>query len=212
MSDDGPQFDVRAMVRGLGWDVGLPLVGYYALHLVGVSDLLALLAATGLAAARIVRVAVRQRELNPFATVLLVVFGLGLLLALVSGDARFLLLKNSLVTGSIALVFLLTTLWGTPLSLAASQSFQPARKAEIRREYEADPDVRRGHRISSTVWGGVLLAEASVRIPLIYLLPVDVMVGLSEAMFVATFAGLLAWTVWYVKRGEAAARRSVEPE
>jgi hypothetical protein len=193
----------RLMLRGLAWDVGLPVAGYYALHLAGVSDLVALLVASLLAAVRIVWVAVRERELNPFATVMLVLFGLGLVLALVSGDPRFLLLMNSIVTGAIGLVFLGTTLFGTPLSLAASQSFQPARKAEIRQEYDTDPHVRHGHRLSSTVWGVGLILEALVRVPLVFLLPIDVMVGLGEVLTIATIAGLLAWNVWYVKRAIA---------
>lgn len=194
---------VRLMARGLAWDVGLPVIGYYALHLAGVSDLLALLVATALAAIRILWVAVRDRELNPFATVMLVVFGIGLVLALVSGDARFLLLKNSVVTGALGLVFLGTTLFGTPLTLAASQSFQPARKLEIRQAYDTDPRVRRGHRLCSAVWGVGLLLEALIRVPLVFLLPISVMVGLGEAMTIAVIGGLLAWTIWYVKRAAA---------
>jgi hypothetical protein len=214
VADDVKQLSPRLMMRGLGWDVGLPLVGYYGLHLLGVADWPALLAATAVAAVRIVWVAVRERSLNLFATVMLVVFGLGVLLALVSGDARFLLLKNSIVTGSLGLLFLATAFWGTPLSLAASQSFQPARRAEIRREYDTEPLVRRGHRVSSTVWGAGLLTEALVRVPLVFLLPVSVMVGVGEAMSIATIAGLIGWTVWYVRRAAAAerARSSAEPE
>jgi hypothetical protein len=117
-----------------------------------------------------------------------VVFGLGVLLAFVSGDVRFLLLKNSIVTGTVGLVFLASVLFGRPLSLAASQSFQPGRRAELRQEYDTDPLVRRGHRFSSTVWGVVLLAESLVRVPLVYLLPIDVMVGVGEAMTIAAFA------------------------
>jgi hypothetical protein len=192
------------------------VVGYYALHFLGVADWPALLAATGLAGVRIIWVAIRERSLNLFATVMLIVFGLGVLLAFVSGDARFLLLKNSIVTGSVGLVFLATALWGRPLSLAASESFQPARREEIRREYETDPLVRRGHRVSSTVWGSVLLAESLVRVPLVYLLPVSVMVGIGEAMTVAAFAGLITWNIWYVRRvtarAEADRAGSVEAE
>lgn len=193
----------RSMLRGLAWDVGLPVLGYYALHLAGASDFVALLAATGLAGVRIVWVAVRERALNPFATVMLVVFGIGLVLALVSGDPRFLLLKNSIVTGAIGLVFVGTTLWGTPLTLAASQSFQPARKAELRHEYETNPHVRHGHRLSSTVWGVGLILDALVRVPLVFLLPIDVMVGLGEVMSIAVIGGLLAWNIWYVRRATA---------
>jgi hypothetical protein len=55
------------------------------------------------------------------------------------------------------------------------------------------------------VWGVVLLVEAIVRIPLVYLLPVSVMVGVSEAMSIAAFAGLITWNVWYVRRATARA-------
>ena len=36
----------RTLLRGLAWDVGLPVATYYALHLLGVSDWVALLAST----------------------------------------------------------------------------------------------------------------------------------------------------------------------
>jgi hypothetical protein len=60
--------------------------------------------------------------------------------------------------------------------------------------------VRRGHRLSSAVWGAGLLLESIVRMPLIYLLPIDVMVGVSEAMTIATFAGLITWNARYIRR------------
>jgi hypothetical protein len=211
MTENASPIGARSMLRGLGWDVGVPVVGYYALHLLGVADLPALLVATGLAGLRMVWVAVRDRSLNLFATVMLVVFGIGVLLALVSGDARFLLLKNSIVTGAIGLVFLVSVLLGTPLSLAASQSFQPERRDEIRRAYESEPLARRGHRVSSTVWGLGLLAEALVRVPLVYLLPVSVMVGVGEVLSVAVIGSLVGWNIWYVRR-LGARERLAQPE
>lgn len=196
-------FRPAAILHGLGWDVGLPLVAYYGLHLLGVGDWPALLAATVLAGLRIGWGALRDRRLNPFATVMLVVFGMGVLLALVSGDARFLLLKNSIVTAAVGLVFLATTFLGRPLTLSAAQSFQPDRRDEIEEAYRTTPDVRRGHRICSLVWGSGLVLEALVRVPLVYTLPISVMVGISEAMSVVTFAALIGWTVRYGRRARA---------
>jgi hypothetical protein len=143
-----------------------------------------------------------DHELNLFATVMLVVFGSGLVLAFVSGDPRWLPLRGSIVTGAVGLTFLATTIRGQPLTGAAMQNFEPARAAELAAEYAAEPEVRHGHRLSTTVWGGRLLLESMVRVPLVYLLPVPVMVGVSEAMMLATFAGLMAWNVWYVRRAE----------
>jgi hypothetical protein len=88
MSDDHPRIGPGVMLRGLAWDVGLPLAAYYGLHALGVADWPALLAATAVAGLRIVWVAVRDRRLNAFATIMLVIFGIGLILSFVSGDAR----------------------------------------------------------------------------------------------------------------------------
>jgi hypothetical protein len=204
-ADDAIEFRPGALVRGLALDIGLPLAAYYGLHLLGVADWPALLAASGIAALRIAWDAARRRRLNPFATVMLVVFGIGLALSLVSGDARFLLLKDSITTGAVALVFLATSVRGTPLTLAAMQSFAPHRAAALTAAYRRDPEVRRGVRRTSAVWGFGLLAEALVRVPLVFLLPVSVMVGLSTVLFVAAFACLITWNVWFV----ALARRRI---
>jgi hypothetical protein len=200
-----PHTGLATMIRGLGWDIGLPLVAYYALHFAGVSDWVALLAGTVAAGLRIVVVALRDRSWNLFATVILVSFAIGLALAFAAGDPRFLLLKSSFVTGSVALCFLVTTAIGRPLTLAASQMWNPDHAEAIAASYETDPRVRRGHRICSLVWGFGLLAEALIRVPLIYLLPVSVMAALSEAMAVAAFGLLIVWTLRYIRRLRAAA-------
>jgi hypothetical protein len=174
--------------------------------MLGAGDQAALLTATALAGLRVAWSVVRDRTLNLFATVILVAFGVGTVLTLVSGDTEFLLLENSFTTGEIGLVFLGTVLWGRPLTPAAAESFNPARGAEFREQYRTDPRVRRGHRLSSGVWGAGLLLEALVRVPLVHLLPVSVMVGLGEALVIATLAGITTWNVCYVRH--ARRRRS----
>jgi hypothetical protein len=198
-----PHFSPRLLLRGLAWDIGLPLVAFYGLHLAGASDWVALLTASGAAAARLVWGAVRDRRLNPFAAVMLVVFGVGVALALIGGDPRFLLLKDSVTTAAVGLTFLGTTLFGRPLTFAAMQSFNPGRAAELAERYAGDPRVRHGYRLTSGVWGVGLLVEAAVRVPLIYLLPVSVMVAVSQAMMIVAFVLLIGWTSWYSRRAAA---------
>lgn len=195
----------RAMLRGPAWDVGLPVGAYYLLHLLGASDWAALLASTLLAIARIGWGLIRRRTLNPFATIMLLVFGLGLVLALVSGDPLFLLVKESFVTATVGLAFLVSVLHGRrPMTLAAQQSWYPDRAAEMARRYQVAPEVRRGHRTASMVWGIGLLTEAVLRLPLVHLLPAEVVVGLSTAMLVITMATLITWTNWYARRAGTA--------
>lgn len=72
------------------------------------------------------------------------------------------------------------------------------------------PPVRRTFRVSAVVWGVGLLIEATARIPLIYLLPIDVMVGVSTAMMVTVIVGLSIWNGWYGSRAGPKARAWAE--
>ena len=188
------------MVRGLVLDVGLPLVTYYVLHAAGVSDWFALLAATLAAGARIVLVAVGQRVLNALGLVMLVTFGLGLALTFATGDVRFLVLKDSIGTGVLGLLFLCFALAGHPLTLGAMRSWAPERGAAMAERYRTAPAVRHGHFVASMVWGVGLLAEALVRVLLVLLLPISVVVGLSTALVVVVIGSLMVWTPWYMRR------------
>jgi hypothetical protein len=188
------------MVRGLVLDVGLPLVTYYVLHAAGTSDRVALLAATLAAGTRIVVVAVRRRVLNAFGLVMLVIFGLGLVLTFATGDVRFLVLKDSIGTGVLGLLFLCFAAAGHPLTLAATRTWDPQRAATMAEYHRRVPAVRHGHFVASMVWGIGLLAEALLRVLLVFLLPISVVVGLSSVLVVVVIGSLLAWTLWYMQR------------
>jgi hypothetical protein len=190
----------RTLARGLALDVGLPVVTYYALHAGGAGNRVSLLAATGVAGARIALVAVRQRRLNALGLVMLVVYGLGLALTSATGDVRFLVLKDSVGTGVLGLLFLCFAVAGRPLTLAATQSWGPERAVAMAELHRTVPAVRHGHAVASTVWGVGLLAEALLRVLLVYLLPISVVVGLCTALVVAVLGSLTVWTLWYVRR------------
>ncbi len=199
------------MVRGLVLDVGLPLVTYYVLHAAGVSNWFALLTATLVAGARIVLVAVRQRVLNALGFVMLVIFGLGLVLTFATGDVRFLVLKDSIGTGVLGLLFLCFGLAGHPLTLAAARTWAPDEAAAMSERYRAVPAVRHGHLVVSSVWGVGLLGEALVRVLLVFLLPISVVVGLSTALAVVVIGSLTVWTGWYLRRARRALSAQARP-
>ena len=193
---------MRRMVLGLLLDVAFPVATYYALHLLGATDWVALLAAAGAAVLRILVVAVRHRRLNQFALIMLVVYGLGVLLAFASGDPRTLLLRNSLITACIGAVFLITSAGRRPLTLTALQSFAPARAEALAHQFTHDATARRGFRLAAVVWGCGLLVEAVARIPLVYVLPMPVAVAATEALLLLTIAALAVWTAWYLRRND----------
>ncbi len=192
---------------GLLTDIGLPLLGYYALHFAGASDQWALLTAGVAAGVRLAWVAIRQRRLTWFAGMMLAVFGVGFALAFVGGDARWLLLKDSAGTATIGAMFLLSLASRQPMTLSAAQSWKPGRAAELDELYRSVPAARRAFRVSTMGWGVGLMAESLLRIPMIAVLPIDWAVGLSTLWMAVGMAGLGIWNAVYIAR---AARRTPE--
>jgi hypothetical protein len=192
-------------LAGLAWDVGLPLIGYYAPHGFGASDRAALLTATATAGIRLVWVAARTRHVTWFAAVMLAVFGVGTALTFAGGDPRMLLLKDSATTAMIGAVFLISLLGERPFTLSAAQTWRPAEAQRLADLYLSEPAARNAFRVSALGWGARMLGESILRVPLIYLLPVDLMVGLSTVMMIIAMAGLAIWNAAYITR---AARRT----
>ncbi|MFJ8913776.1 VC0807 family protein [Amycolatopsis sp. NPDC102389] len=189
------------MVSLLLWDVALPLAAYYGLRLTGQSEQVSLLAGAGAAAARITWVAVRDRSFDGFAALLAGVLGVGLVLSLVTGDTKFLLLKESFATATAAIVLLLSCFSRTPMVLVAVRAgSSAAKRAEIDRLGDEVPAFRRAFTRMSAMWGAALLLEAAVRVPLVYTLPADVMNGLSVILLLAVIGGLSLWSVRYAEK------------
>jgi hypothetical protein len=192
-----------ALLAAMFWDVGLAVLAYYGARAAGLSEWSALLAGTLAAGARLLWVAARNRRVDPFAGVLLVLFAAGLAVSFVTGDARFLLAKDSATSGVLGLTFLGSCLAGKPLCyLAALRMAGPAR-GQLAGRFAVDAAMRRRFSRLTLIWGGGLLVEALLRIAVVYLLPIDVAVGASTALQVAALTALVGWTVLQTKRGQA---------
>lgn len=204
-----PGMDRKALARQLLRDAGVPMAAYYGLHAAGASNLVALGAGTVLSGVFVIAEIVRKRRLDPFAAVIMAGFVIGLVLTFVSGDARFVLAKDSFTTGLIGAAFLVSTAVGRPLIYVSAQRGMSAEAAAAFRErYRTNPQMRRALRTLSVVWGAGLCAEAALRVVLVYRLPISTMVWLSTVMMGATFGALIAITLVVVRRARARAARA----
>ncbi|TWH20228.1 VC0807 family protein [Prauserella rugosa] len=200
----GDRGGVPPLVWMLLWDVGGPLAAYYGLRAAGVAEHLALLLGALVAAVRVAWTFARTRSFNGFAGLMAALLGVGLLLTLVSGDSRFLLMKESIATGAAAIALLASCAGRNPLLLVVVRDGASAStRDEIDRLCDRIPEFRRAFTRMTVVWAVALLAEAAVRIPLVYLLPVDVMVVLSIVLLGAVVTVLSLWTAWYAGRVQA---------
>ncbi|SHG62644.1 VC0807 family protein [Streptoalloteichus hindustanus] len=201
-----PTTGALGMFRTMLYDVGLAVVAYYGFRMLGFDEHMSLLAGTVAAGLRVLYVALRRRSLDVFAGFLLTVFGVGLVLSFVTGDDKFLLVKDSFGTIVAGLLFLGSCFVGRPLIFHAAKRLRaqtPEQAAEWDGRWANEPAFRRTFLVLSAGWGLGLLVEALVRIPLVYTLSTDVMAGLSHVLFIAVMALLFVWNVWYIRRVQA---------
>ncbi|RMI29887.1 VC0807 family protein [Nocardia stercoris] len=197
-------FDRRRMLLTTARDVALPTLAYYGLHALGVGDVLALAAGTALAGVTLVVDMVRTRRVDVFAGIILAVFAFGLVTTFISGDARMMIVKDSLGTGLVGLAFLISTLTAKPLSYLAAvrtlSSTAPAQAAAFQARFDSTPAMRRTFRRVTAMWGAGMTGEAVLRIVLAYQLPVSTMVWLSQVLMVVCFGTLGTITGLFVRR------------
>ncbi|MFF2661459.1 VC0807 family protein [Kitasatospora sp. NPDC058032] len=180
-------------LRPLAVDIAGPLAGFYLLHSgLGLSEFAALAWSSAFPVARTVLGLVGERTLNRFAALMLGVNLVGLALTAVSGDARLMLAKDSVLSGFMALAILASAPTARPLMSAALRPFltkgDPARDDAWDRLATGSRAFRRHERLFSAVWGGALLAECAARVVGAFTLPVATMAWLSTVLLVAGLA------------------------
>jgi len=187
---------IRSLLPTLVVDLVLPIGGYYLLRQFGVDEWIALAAGGAVSGLVLVAGIVRSRRVDGTAVFMLGLFAFGLLTLLLTGDERFAIAKDSLISLVLGLLFLGSLLTARPLLLVLVAKTAPAVVAR----YEDSPAVRRTVRFATLLWGVGLLADAALRVVLVYTLPVDVMVLGSPLLTVLVIAVLIVVTRWYGKR------------
>lgn len=157
----------------------------------------------------------RRRRLDVMAVLVLGGIALGLGLMTLGGDARLLLVRESLVTGIIGLVFIGSLALRRPLiyylARETTAGDDPERLARWHRFSEL-PAARRGIRWITLVWGAGLLVEAAVRVDMAESMAIDHFLAVSPFVQYGLTGLLIAWTVWYSRVLRRAVRAAAEPE
>jgi len=170
-----------------------PFVSYQVATWLGASELAALswgavfpLAGIALGFAR------RRFDVISATSLAAIVVGLGG--ALLLHSARFLLVKDSLVSATIGLAFLGSLLAARPLIFVIGRARSPERAAVFDARW-ADPAFRRALRVMTAVWGGVLLAEAATRVALSLAIAPGALLAVSPLLTLVFLGAVGLWTV-----------------
>lgn len=206
----GARTALLGLLPSLVLDVALPLVTYFVLAAQGVPDLWALVISGVWPLLSIVVSLVRKGRVDEFGIFILVVLLASTLSSVLFSDPRLLLLKNSVFTGVLGLAFLGSLLLRRPVMFYFGRKFGTDGSPEGVARWDgfwADLSVfRHGQRVMTVVWGLAFVAEAVVRIPLVYALSVSAGVVIADVLPFVVIAALVTWTVLYAKRSAAASK------
>lgn len=153
----------------------------------------------------------RHRRVDALSMMVLAGIVLSLLAVIGGGGAKFLQLRENLVTGIIALVFLGSAAIGKPLIYQLARASMARKSAEEAQEFAAlqvHAGFRRTMMVMTLVWGFGLLAHFAVSVALVFALSISAYLIVGPIVGYATMGVLTLWTFLYARaakrRGEAA--------
>jgi hypothetical protein len=146
----------------------------------------------------------RHRRLDPVSTVNLAALAISAAIATTGGSSRFMLMKESLVTGAIGAWFLASLLFGRPAQFYLGRQFVtgnlPERVLRYNAAWEAVPYMRSVLRTTTAVWGIAFLLEVAMRIVLVFHVSTRQALAIGPTIFYAMMLSVIAWTVFYIRR------------
>lgn len=198
---------LRPMLHTMFVDVLPPLAAFYGFRAAGASQYLALLAGAIVAGIPVLYEIVKSRRLDPFAGYLMLIFGLGLAVALTTDNPQLILAGQTGVNGIIAVVFLVSCAVGKPLTEIAAARMTAGKPPAPE---NALATVHKIHLILSLMWGFGLLAEVAARLVIIFTMPFDAANGIVSVVSTAALAALGVLSVLvvrvFVKKAKAGAQ------
>ncbi|HZE38669.1 MAG TPA: VC0807 family protein [Stackebrandtia sp.] len=181
----------RSRIISVAIDVALSPAVFYGLTIAGFGTATALIGATATAGLRLAYTVIRSRKLDGLACFMVAMYGLMLLMVVLTRDERLLLSRDPLTSGIAGLAFLASCATSTPATAYIGR--------RLHGKVPDDPTALRDSRVQTFVWGAALTAEAGVRMAMIFVLPVTVTAGVSPIIELAVIAVVAGWNLWYRK-------------
>ena len=143
---------------------------------------------------------IKYRKADAFGLFMLTGFVLSLLAFVLGGNERLILLRESMVTGLLGLIFIASLFFAKPLiyhfAIRFSSNAETEKKGQFEKNWEV-PYFRFVLRIMTAIWGIALLGEAMVKIILVYELSISTFLAVSQLIFYSVIGAALIFTVVY---------------
>lgn len=192
------------MLRHALASAGPSLGTYYLLRAAGQPEIHALIAATAVSGIQVLFKVAKNRKFDVLSGFLMFNFGLSLVIALVTSDARMAQVSNTIPGILLSLFLIGSALVGKPLTELMIAKARPGRIDEIAAEHHwTDRDFTSYHRmhVHVTLWCGVIsLLLSIISIVIIYSFSVDVAQAVNQIFSLVTTIGLIIGMIMVIRR------------
>ena len=147
----------------------------------------------------------RHRRVDALSLLVMSGIALSLLAMIGGGGAKFLQLREKLVTGGIGLAFIGSALIGKPLIYELARATMRRKSANEVEEFEAlqvHAGFRRTMVVMTWVWGLGLLADVAVSVALVFALSIRDYLIVNPILGYGTMGALSLWTFLYGQRAQ----------
>jgi uncharacterized membrane protein len=145
----------------------------------------------------------KHRKWDVFALFMLIGFTLGICAALIGGDEKLILIRESFVTGVMGLLFLGSLFTSKPLIYHFALRFTVGKTEEEQKRFAENwkfPYVRKVLRIMTTGWGIALVGESLLKVVLVYSVSVPQFLAISSLVTYGIIGLTILWTVVYRRK------------
>ncbi|TBL78608.1 VC0807 family protein [Paenibacillus thalictri] len=142
---------------------------------------------------------IRTRRMDAFSGFIFLSIVLGIIAVAIGGDERFILLRESYITGVMGLLFLVSLLFSRPLIYYFAERFMGS-ESNMNDKWLSSMGVRRTMRLMTFVWGISLLFEACVKVMLVYAISIPTFLIISPIVTYGLIGLTIWWNVYYVKQ------------
>lgn len=193
----GPDIGLEILVNG-----ALPLVIYQLVDK-QVGDVRALIASSVPPILWSLFQFIKSRRIDALSLLIITGIALSILALLGGGGARFLQLRENLVTGVIGVVLLVSAAIGKPLmyylAVASMRRNAPDGAAELQ-GLRGNAFFERTMTLMTLVWGLGLIARTAIAVVLVFSVSIPTYLALNAVVGYASTFLLIGWTVWYGQR------------
>ena len=151
----------------------------------------------------------RRRHVDIIGAIVLIGIAVSIVVLVAGGGPRLFLIRESFVTGTLALLALSSFAWRRPLLFYVGRQFSAGGDSAAIERFDAlwqRAPARRTFRVMTIVWAVGWLAEFALRVVMVLTLSVAQVLAISPFVFNGITLALLAWTLAYGRRQQARGR------